>query len=167
MLSESLLVAHRPAEALEVLSGWGLHALCDLVPRAAAYPLTNRLVASLALGDTRRAAADLPVVVRLADRSGDVVLLLELLRVIAAVAAAAGAWQDTLLLLAGFGAHAGAFGGSLEDASASTLVVGLEDEAVRRLGPERAGAARAAAAASPVPVLWDAARRVARDHPPR
>lgn len=167
MLSEALLLEGRAAEAREVLSGWGLHALAGIVPRAATYPLTNRVVAALALGDTALAAADLPVVVRLADRSGDVVLHLELLRVAAAVAAAAGDWEDALLLLAGFAAHAERLGGDLQDASARILVTGLAQEAERRLGPQRAQALRLAGAASAVPALWDAARRVARDHPPR
>ena len=166
MLSEALLVAGRPGEAREVLSGWGLHALAGLAPRAATYPLTNRVVAALALGDTARVAADLPVVVRLADRSGDVVLHLELLRVLAAVAAAAGAWDDALLLLAGFAAHAERLGGDLDDASARILVGGLADEAVRRLGDERARAVRLTGAASALPALWDLARRIAADHAP-
>ncbi|WP_088317500.1 BTAD domain-containing putative transcriptional regulator [Kineosporia sp. R_H_3] len=163
-LSEVLLLRGRGPEAVALLAPWDFAALADVAPHLVAYPLGNRVTAALLTGDITRAAADLPLALDLAERGEDVVLRLDVVRAVVAVAAGAGAWADALHLLAGFARHAEPLRAALEASSGELVVAGIADRAAAELPGPVADAARRAGAAADLTTLWRTARRVVREH---
>ncbi|WP_158220597.1 BTAD domain-containing putative transcriptional regulator [Kineosporia sp. A_224] len=163
-LSEVMLLSGRGPEAVALLAPWDFAALADVAPHLVAYPLGNRVTAALLTGDPARAAADLPLALDLAERGEDVVLRLDVVRAVVAVAAGAGAWADALHLLAGFARHAEPLRAALEASSGELVVAGIADRAAAALPGPVAEAARRAGAAADLATLWRTARRVVREH---
>jgi hypothetical protein len=163
-LSEVMLLSGRAGDAVDLLTPWDFAGLADVAPHLVAYPLGNRVTAALLTGDQALAAADLPLTLDLAERGEDVVLRLDVVRAVAAVAAGAGAWADALHLLAGFARHGEPLRAALDASSGEIVVAGLADRAAAALSPAVAEAARRAGAAADPATLWRTARRVVREH---